>query len=59
VKRVPILIPLLVMVAVLFIGILIFVYVQTKKANPQMVQTTSALRTHSQRAAHAGRPTPL
>ena len=54
-KRVPILIPLLVLVSVLFIGILVFVYVETKKANPEMIPTTSALRADGQ----ARRPTPL
>ena len=37
-KRVPVLIPFLVVVATLFIGILIFAYVETKKANPQMIE---------------------
>ena len=36
-KRVPFLIPFLVFVSMVFIGILIFAYVETKKANPQMV----------------------
>ncbi|HUI54589.1 MAG TPA: hypothetical protein VLY04_06435 [Bryobacteraceae bacterium] len=36
-KRVPALIPFLVMVSAIFIGILIYAYVQTKKANPQML----------------------
>jgi hypothetical protein len=47
-KRVPILIPLLVMVGALFLGILVFVWVQAKKANPQMIQS----------AAQAWRPVP-
>ena len=33
-QRVPVLIPFLVVVSALFIGILIFAYVATKKANP-------------------------
>jgi hypothetical protein len=48
-KRVPVLIPLLVMVGALFIGILIFVWIQAKQANPQMIQSASA---------QAGRPVP-
>ena len=37
-KRVPILVPFLFFVSALFIGILIFAYVETKKANPQMIE---------------------
>jgi len=37
-KRVPALIPVLALVSAIFIGILIFAYVETKKANPQMIQ---------------------
>ena len=36
-KRVPALIPLLAVISALFIGILIFAYVETKKANPEML----------------------
>ncbi len=36
-KRVPVLIPFLALVSVIFIGILIFAYVETKKANPEML----------------------
>ncbi len=36
-KRVPTLIPVLALVSAIFIGILIYVYVQTKKANPQVL----------------------
>jgi hypothetical protein len=36
-KRVPVLIPFLAVVSAIFIGILIFAYVETKKANPQML----------------------
>ena len=37
-KPVPVLIPFLILVSMLFIGILIFAYVETKKANPQMIE---------------------
>ena len=37
-KRVPVLIPFLVFVSLLFIGILIFAYVETKRINPQMIE---------------------
>ena len=37
-KSVPILIPFLILVSMLFIGILIFAYVETKKANPRMIE---------------------
>ena len=37
-QSVPILIPFLILVSMLFIGILIFTYVETKKANPQMIR---------------------
>jgi hypothetical protein len=40
-QSVPILIPFLILVSMLFIGILIFTYVATKKANPQMIRTSS------------------
>jgi len=36
-KGIPPLIPFMVGVFILFIGILIFAYVETKKANPQML----------------------
>jgi hypothetical protein len=36
-KRVPVLIPFLIAVSALFIGILIFTYVEVKKAHPQML----------------------
>jgi hypothetical protein len=36
-KRVPVLIPFLALVSAIFIGILIFAYVETKKANPEML----------------------
>lgn len=37
-KGVPPLIPFLLFVSAVFIGILIFAYVETKKANPQMIE---------------------
>ena len=37
-KRVPALIPFLLFVSAVFIGILIFAYVETRKANPQMIE---------------------
>ena len=36
-RNVPALIPFLVFVSMIFIGILIYVYAETKKANPQML----------------------
>jgi hypothetical protein len=36
-KRVPVLIPFLAVISAIFIGILIFAYFETKKANPQML----------------------
>lgn len=36
-RSVPPLIPFLVMVSMIFIGILIYVYAESKKANPQML----------------------
>ncbi len=41
-RRVPVLIPFLAFVALLFIGILIFTWVETKKANPQMIRSSGA-----------------
>ena len=37
-KSVPVLIPFLVFVGCVFIGILIYAYIETKKANPQMIE---------------------
>ena len=37
-KSVPVLIPFLILVSVVFIGILIYAYVETKKANPKMIE---------------------
>jgi len=39
-KRIPAIIPFLVFVSAVFIGILIYVYIACKKANPQMIETT-------------------
>jgi len=36
-KRVPVLIPFLVVVSAIFIGILIYTYIETRKANPQVL----------------------
>ncbi len=36
-RRIPALIPFLALVSAIFIGILIYVYVETKRANPQML----------------------
>jgi len=36
-KRIPVLIPFLALISAIFIGILIFAYVETKQANPQML----------------------
>lgn len=36
-KRLPVLIPFLAVVSAIFIGILIWAYVETRKANPQML----------------------
>jgi len=44
-QRVPVLIPFLILVSMLFIGILIFAYVETKKANPKMIQVGAVGRT--------------
>ena len=43
-QSVPILIPFLILVSMLFIGILIFAYVETKKANPKMIEVQSGIR---------------
>ena len=37
-KSVPVLIPFLILVSMLFIGILIYAYVETKRANPKMIE---------------------
>jgi hypothetical protein len=41
-KRIPILIPVLAFVTCLFIGLLVYTYVEAKKANPQMIHTSGA-----------------
>jgi len=43
-RPLPALIPFLVFISLVFIGILIFAYVETKKANPQMIETGSVGR---------------
>jgi len=43
-KKTPVLIPFLVFVSALFIGILIWAYVETKKANPQMIEVGQSIR---------------
>ena len=43
-QSVPVLIPFLILVSVLFIGILIFAYVETRKANPKMIQVGRGIR---------------
>jgi hypothetical protein len=43
-QSVPVLIPFLILVSMLFIGILIFAYVETKKANPKMIEQSRAQR---------------
>lgn len=40
-KRVPPLIPFLVFVACLFLGLLVYTYVEAKRANPQMIHTSA------------------
>jgi hypothetical protein len=50
-KPIPALIPFLVFISMVFIGILIYVYVQTKKANPQMIETAQALCSTRSRGA--------
>jgi hypothetical protein len=47
-KPVPALIPFLVFISMVFIGILIYAYIETKKANPQMIETSQALRSAPQ-----------
>jgi hypothetical protein len=44
-QSVPVLIPFLILVSMLFIGILIFAYVETKKANPKMIEVGMVGRT--------------
>jgi len=49
-KSVPVLIPFLILISILFIGILIFAYVETRKANPQMIEQSRAPRAPRQGA---------
>ena len=42
-QGIPPLIPVLILISMLFIGILIFAYVETKNANPQMVNVDAML----------------
>ena len=42
-RPIPALIPFLILVSAIFIGILIFAYVETKKANPQMIVGQDAI----------------
>ena len=42
-QGIPALIPVLILIFMLFIGILIFTYVETKKANPQMIHVDAVL----------------
>ena len=44
-KQIPALIPFLVLVSAVFVGILIYVYVECKDANPQTIQTTHVMHT--------------
>ena len=46
-RNVPTLIPFLVFVSMIFIGILIYVYAETKKANPQMLDEHGRLIVHT------------
>jgi len=41
-KRVPVLVPVLVFTACLFLGLLVYTYVEAKRANPQMIHTSGA-----------------
>jgi hypothetical protein len=42
-KRIPALIPFLALISAIFIGILIYAYVETRKANPQMLDDQGRL----------------
>jgi hypothetical protein len=53
-KGIPVLIPFLALVSVLFIGVLIWVYVETKKANPQMIKVGSLWHDRSVAASRGG-----
>jgi hypothetical protein len=41
-KRIPVLIPVLVFVACLFFGLLVYTYVEAKRANPQMIRSSGS-----------------
>ena len=41
-KPIPALVPFLILVSAIFIAILIFAYIETKKANPQMIEVAQA-----------------
>jgi len=43
-KGVPALIPVLALISVIFLSILVFAYVEAKKANPQMIEVGQAFR---------------
>jgi hypothetical protein len=50
-QSVPVLIPFLILVSMLFIGILIFAYVETKKANPKMIEVGQTMVGRTPRSA--------
>jgi hypothetical protein len=59
-KSVPVLIPFLILVSMLFIGILIYAYVETRKANPKMIEVGQTigfrrLSTHTTMTDHKKR----
>jgi hypothetical protein len=54
-QPVPVLIPFLFLVSAIFIGILIYAYVETKKANPQMIEVGRASRSVWQTKANLSR----
>jgi hypothetical protein len=41
-RKIPVLIPFLALITILFLSILVFAYVETKKANPQMIETSKS-----------------
>jgi hypothetical protein len=53
-KGVPALIPFLIVISAIFIGILIWAYVETKKANPQMIQVGQSCKHCSELLDYAG-----
>jgi hypothetical protein len=48
-KKVPMLIPVLVLAVLTFCGILVYAYVESKKANPQMLDEKGNLKESSLR----------